>query len=99
MSNETKPPMLAKPPPDETDESVYSNFDHRLEADVAAELERRPGEVCAQHAAWNFCGYIWRMPDGRWIDQVWHHGSPVRDIIGDTLREVIEDASDSYGHD
>ena len=97
MSAETSPSLLIRPP-DETGEAVYSNFDHKLEADVAAELERRPGEIYAQHAAWNFCGYVWRLPDGRWVDQVWHYGSPVQDIIGGTIREVIRATNDGYGY-
>ena len=78
-------------------ETVYSNFDHRLDVDVARHLENHPGEVSAQHAAWNFCGYVWREPDGRWVDQVWQYHAPVEDITGDAIESVIEQAIERFG--
>jgi len=85
-------------PQAEAEASVYSNYDHRLDADVAQHLENHPGEVFAQHAAWNFCGYVWRQPDGRWVDQVWQWNAPVEDIFGDTIEDVIRTANEGYGY-
>ena len=95
MSDETT--GLLSRPDTELDEAVYSNFDHRTDDAVASELEARPGEVYAQHAAWNFCGYVWRLPDGTWVDQVWRYGAPVEDIKGGTLESVIGRAIEGYG--
>lgn len=39
------------------------------------------------------------LPDGRWVDQVWRHGAPVEDFIGDCAAAVVEEANDNYGHD
>ncbi|MGW4718847.1 hypothetical protein [Nocardia sp. NPDC004260] len=78
-------------------DSVYSNFDHELNADVVRQLAAAPGELHAQHAAWDFCGYVWALPDGRWVDQVWRYNAPVEDIVGDSVEEVIERVNDIYG--
>lgn len=79
------------------DEPIYSNFDHQVDAKVAEQVESKPGELYAQHAAWNFCGSVWCLPDGRWVDQVWCYHVPVEDIIGDSLMAVIERANGNYG--
>ena len=81
----------------ETGKAAYSNFDHCLDTEIVAQLESNPGKVCAQHAAWNFCGYIWRLPDGCWVDQVWVYNNPVQDIIGGSIEDVIERANVGYG--
>lgn len=80
-----------------TDDAVYSNIDPGIDVAVMRALTDAPGELCAQHAAWNFCGYIWQLPDGRWVDQVWRHNAPVADVIGDDLEEVIAEVNDNYG--
>lgn len=77
--------------------TVYSNYDHELDGEIASVLER-DGELYGQHAAWDFCGWVWRLPDGRWVDQVWRYGAPVEDVIGETLQEVIDEANDRWGH-
>jgi hypothetical protein len=81
-----------------TDEPVYSNFDHELDADVVRQLAAAPGELHAQHSARDFCGYVWQRKDGRWVDQVWRYGAPVQDFVCDTVEAVIKDALDEYGY-
>ena len=49
-------------------DTVYSNFDHLLDEEIAKQLESNSGKVYAQHAAWDFCGYIWH-DDGKWYDE------------------------------
>ncbi len=78
-------------------DTVYSNFDHVLDATVVCELKAAAGEVYAQHAAYNFCGFVWLLPDGRWVNQIWRHGTPVDDIYGNSIESVIEVANNSYG--
>ncbi|WP_280319973.1 hypothetical protein [Nocardia wallacei] len=91
--------MTAERPVAETCESVYSNFDHQLDSDVVRELSAAPGELCAQHAAYSFCGYVWMLPDGRWVDQVWRYRTPVADYVGDTIEAVIAEANDNHGYE
>jgi len=90
---------LLERPGEETSEAVYSNFDHALAIKVAEQLEAQPGGLFAQHAAWNFCGYVWILPGGQWVDQVWRYGTPVEDITGDSIEAVIEAVNDRYGTD
>lgn len=85
-------------PEGETAEPVYANCDHQLNAAVVAELEANPS-LCAQHASWNFCGYVWRGRDGVWRDEVWRYHSPVQTFEGESAQDVIDAANDTYGHD
>lgn len=89
--------VTAVRPATEAEDAVYSNFDHVLDTEVVRQLEAAPGELYAQHAAWNFCGYIWQRPDGMWIERVWRYNAPVSDVIGDTIEDVIEVVLDNYG--
>lgn len=75
---------------------VYCNLDHELDVEVMQQLAAAPGELHAQHAAWDFCGYVWQLPDGRWVDQVWRHHAPIEDIVGDTVEDVISRANETY---
>lgn len=90
---------LLERPTVETDDPLYSNMDHCLDDAVVLALSNAPGRLCAQHAAWNFCGYVWQLQDGRWVDQVWRYNAPVADVYGDSLEEVIEEVNDTYGHE
>ena len=83
-------------PAHETDESVYSNCDHELDEDTAAFLATNP-TYYAQHAAWNFCGYVWFAED-LWHDQVWVYGSPVAVVTDPDLRLLIEAVNMEYGY-
>jgi len=84
-------------PTRQTDNSVYSNFDHELDKDVVDELKAAPGEVYAQHAAWQFCGYVWF--DGKdWHEDVWVHGSLAETRSEEKLEDLIDSVNRSYGH-
>ena len=80
------------------DNSAYSNIDHCLEAQVVDALKKDPNKIYAQHAAWNFCGYIWF--DGKlWHDQVWVHGNPSHEFEHEDIMELISDVNYEYGHE
>lgn len=51
-----------------TEDEVYSNVDHVLNQDVVKELEA--GTKQAQHAAYDFCGYVYKDENG-WHEEVW----------------------------
>lgn len=89
----TTPPAR---PGSETDDSVYSNFDHELETEVVEQLESNPNLFCAQHAAYNFCGYIW-FDGERWREDVMRYGQTVDHIIANTIEELITEANERYG--
>jgi hypothetical protein len=84
-------------PPTELRPSVYSNFDHDLDTEVAEKLKEQAGEVYAQHAAWNFCGYIW-FENETWHEEVWVHGSAVETRSEEKLEDLIDSVNQSYGH-
>lgn len=80
----------------ETAEGIYSNCDGVLNTAVVAELESND-MLCAFHAGWNFCGYVW-FAGGRWHEQVWQYGEPVAQLEGDGPLDVIGQANDRFGH-
>lgn len=77
-------------------EAVYTNCTHELDTDVVKELELNPNKTVAQHAAWEFCGYIWHDGTG-WINEVWRHNHPMDIFGGTTVQEVIRLANVKYG--
>ena len=91
--NENSP--KPKRPDTETDDSIYSNFDHVLCADVEAEVAR--GGVFARHHAWNFNARVW-CDGGRWYSEVWQYGSVVATLEGESACDVIEQANAEYGN-
>lgn len=82
-------------PERETSEAVYSNFDHVLEAGVEAEL-LADSTLYAQHAAWDFCGYVWHAA-GVWHNEVWRWNSPVEVLTDESCAAVIAQANDKWG--
>lgn len=76
-------------------DTVYSNSDHEMDYDVVKRLDE--GDCYSSHTAWDFCGYVWRLPDGRWVDQIWQYKEAVADLIADSIEDVIHEANDQYG--
>ena len=86
-------------PSTQADCPIYSNFDHEFHLDVAVEVFQNP-ELYAQHAAWNFCGWVWFSPeDGKWYEQVMQYRGVVDCLTGETPQECIEQAIEKYGAD
>lgn len=75
-----------------------TNFDHTVDDGLEEVLKEKPGEVCCQYAAYNFCGYVWFVDD-KFHCEVWVHHNPIEVILEDTLEEIMESVSDKYGHD
>ncbi|GAH60460.1 unnamed protein product [marine sediment metagenome] len=75
-----------------------SNHDHSIDEGLEEWLKENEGKVCAQHAAWDFCGYVW-YELGKFYEQVWQHNSPIEEISADTLEELMTKANDKYGYD
>ncbi len=71
-----------------------SNFDHVI--DEGLEEQLRAGEHCAQHSAWDFCGYVW-FEDGQFYEEVWRFHQHVATLSADDLRELMEAVNDEYG--
>ena len=78
----------------ETNDAVYSNFDHILDKNIVDELKEK--NCYSQHAGWNFCGYIWH--DGKkFKEEVWVYGDPQEVIENEDIGELIENVCQKYG--
>jgi hypothetical protein len=75
--------------------TVYSNFDHGLDTDVADRLAAEDG-TAAEHCAWHFHGDVWREGT-RWYNYIMRHQSHVATIEGDSCLDVIDQANDRFG--
>jgi len=85
-------------PEDETLNHVYSNLDHVLETKVVEELQ--DGSKFAQHAARNFCGYIWYDPeDSNWHEEIWRYHVVVAEETDTSIEDLIDRVNDQFGHD
>jgi hypothetical protein len=78
--------------------AVYSNCDHQINIHIAEALQSNPNRTYAQHAALNFCGYVW-FADGKWHEEVWVYGSEDRTFRHVTLRALIDEVNEVYGRD
>jgi hypothetical protein len=82
---------------EQTEEPIYSNFDHKLETATAAKLKENPGKLYAPHYAYNFCGYIW-FDKGRFWEQVWVYHTVRRELSNPNLEELIEEVNSEFGN-
>ena len=76
---------------------IYSNFDHELNDGVKKELEKC-STIYSQHAAWDFCGYVW-LKNKLWREEVWIYGAPVETMSNESLEYLISNVNDKYGSD
>jgi hypothetical protein len=75
-------------------QSVYSNFDHILDLTVVEEMKRDGFARC--HPAENFCGYI-QFEGGVFVEYVYQHGTPVDEIRGENIMDVIDEVNEKWG--
>jgi hypothetical protein len=73
-----------------------SNMDGVIDEGFPEALQAQPGEVCGQHSAMNFCGYVW-FADGKFHEEVWMYGSPISTLTADTLPELMNLVNGKYG--
>ena len=74
-----------------------SNLDNEIDEGFAEALQARPGEVFGRHAAWDFNGKV-GFADGKFHEEVWVYGSPLKTLSAKTLRELMDLACDEFGH-
>lgn len=74
--------------------SVYSDFDHQLDQEVAQQL--KSGEVYAQHAGGSFCGYVY-FKDGMWFEEIWQYNEHIETLSDKDLKTLICEAIDRFG--
>jgi hypothetical protein len=77
-------------------EPVMSNFDHCIDAVVAAALQAGP--CYAQYSGWDFCGWVWWLADRKeWACEVWCHQSHVETVTAPTLAEIMDEICGKWG--
>jgi hypothetical protein len=87
---------MALRPKKELHESVYSNFDHTFNREVAERLEK--GDCFARHAAYDFNGSVWFNPvSGLWAEEIWVYQKVVETLTARTLEDLIKLANNQYG--
>ncbi len=89
--------MSQRPPEPIASALNMSNFDHSIADGLAEELKATGGY--AQHAAYNFCGYVWW--DGKeFVEEVWIYNAPQETLLrAETLEEIMAMANAEYGSD
>lgn len=83
-------------PKEETEDPVYSNIDHELDEEVVKDLKEFPNKRYAQHAAYNFCGYIWFNGEV-FIEEIWVYHKKVEVLENKYILELIREANNEYG--
>jgi hypothetical protein len=88
----------ACPYDEELDGDVISNFDHEIDDDIAAELQKK--EAFSRYPGWNFNARVWwsRNPE-IWRAEVWVLGSSEAVVEGDSLQEIHDQICARWGHD
>lgn len=75
---------------------AMSNFDHIIDRDVEEKLKQ--GNCIADYPAWNFHGTLWFNGEN-FQCQIKRYQVHVDTIEAPTLEEIMEKASDRWGHD
>ena len=87
IENETLPDDL------ESIGDIMSNFGHEIDSD--AEDKLKAGGVYGGYPAWNFYAYVWW--DSRFKAMIKQYRVHVNTIEADSLREIMDIASQYYG--
>jgi len=72
--------------------TVYSNYERNFKA-----IDWDQGGY-AQHAAWDYCGWVWRT-EGGWIETVMVYGEVVATYGCADLPTLIDHVIDEHGAD
>jgi len=75
---------------------VMSNFDHVIEKDLETELKL--GGNWGTYSAYNFHADIC-FEDNKFICEIWRYGGLIDIITEDTLEDIMDNASSSYGQE
>ena len=79
-------------------ELLATNLDHTYNSELAKKL-KRTGKY-ALYAGMEFEGYVrWSKKRNLWICEVWKLGAPSTSIFSNTLTELMQKVSESYGFD
>lgn len=76
---------------------AYSNFDHTFNL---SEEEIKDSACYHQHAAWNFCGYVWFDKEKNlFIEEVWRYKTIIKTYEDESLSDLIETVNEKWGYE
>ena len=73
-----------------------SNGDHEINHEVERLI--KGGTHWSDYPGWNFCGYVW-FADGKFKCQINHCHRHVATLEAETLQEIMDEASLTWGYD
>jgi len=83
--------------PEERGNTVYSNLNRHQ--DLSDEEVKESG-LTHQHAAYDFCGYVWYdKKEGVFREEVWRYHSLADTKSATTIKELVEMVNDEYGYE
>ena len=83
--------------PGECGNAVYNNIDHVQE--LSDEDVIKSG-LYHQHAAWNFCGWVWYDKEEEvFKEEVWEYYSLVDTISAATIKSLIDKVNAEHGYE
>jgi len=85
-----KKPMDLKEHP----KSNISNYDNTIDSGLSQVLKN--SKYYAQHAAWDFWGYVW-WENATFFEEVWVYGSHKETFSAKSLKKLMETVNDKYG--
>lgn len=74
-----------------------TNLDQTIGKGLAEALKDEPGKVYAQHAAWNFCGWVWFEEDGLFRELVQRYGADQGVWTAPTLEKLMDVVNNEFG--
>jgi len=76
---------------------IYSNFDHCFSNDEGY-VKAHP-DIYFQHSARDFCGYVWYdIETKKFYEEVWVYRSHIKTIKEETLKDLITNINNEFGH-
>jgi len=78
----------------ECNEDLMSNFDHQIEPN--AEELLKSSKIYGGYPGWNFHGDVW-FEDNKFYCEIWQWGNHVNTLEAESLREIMDEASEYYG--
>jgi hypothetical protein len=80
----------------ELDETVMSNFDGRVDKDVASKIKNQ--SFYADYTGWNFFAKVW-WQNKKWHCEVWQYRNYQETFSAKSLPELRTLVSDEYGYE
>ena len=77
-------------------EGIMSNYEREINQEIAEAIKGK--NMFSRYSGWNFSGLVW-WENGEWFCEVFTYGFFQETFVGDTLQEIMDLVSNSYGYD